>query len=249
MTPSRRHAAKLAQALIAAGVTAMGGCAGEPLPTYPDADPQFVRAHLSAAGDFRSMRSSGEVVLTSETGDSVTCDAALLSRGHDHVRLRAWKLGQPVLDFTLNPAGLWVMTGEARAEAEDHGLAELNATRFTQAWSLIAGGFFEDAAYRVVESDSQHLVLERTVDSARVRCTIDTLTLTPRLYEVLDEDGTSQVTVRLSRYRVFGTRVWSMRIEASGPRGSIRVDLDDVEFDTDLPESVFTPPARAVRQP
>ncbi len=249
MTPSRRHAAELTRALIAAGVTVMGGCAGEPLPTYPDADPPFVRAHLSESGDFRSIRSSGEVVLTRESGDSVTCDAALLARGRDQVRLRAWKLGQPVLDFTLNSGGLWVMTGESHAGTEDNGLAELNAARFRQAWSLIAGGFFEDAAYRIVESDSKHLVLERTVDSARVRCTVDTPTLTPRLYEILDEAGTPQATVRLSRYRVFGTRVWAMRLEATGPRGSIRVDLDDVEFDTDLPESVFTPPARAVRQP
>jgi len=226
-----------------------GGCASNPLPTYDNADPAFIREHLTAQHAARSFRANGEAIVTDSDGDSATCDCVLLSRGRDHVRLRAWKFGQPVLDITLTPEGLWLMTGEERPVGSDDGLGGLTASSFARAWELISGRFFDGAPYAIDSFSQATIVAHRPMGDATVTCTIDAATLTPLEYLVQDRSGAQVARVELSRYRLVGTRAAATRINASGPGGAILIVLDDVEFDIELPASAFTPPARAVRQP
>jgi hypothetical protein len=224
----------------------LAACAGQPLPTYDNPDPEFARSHLRQAHEFRTIRAEGEVTLTSVDGQSVTCDAVLLASDRRHVRLRAWKLGHAVIDFTLTAEGLWVLTGDEARRADQ---PAPDAKGFASAWSLARGEFFDGPQSRTVSSDERTLVLERTLDAAPVRCTIDRRTLTVRRYDVLDASGNATAIVELSGYRLFGDRPWPTRIAATHDRASFVVRLDDVEFDSELPDSAFVPPARAERVP
>ncbi len=234
------------RALLLATLT-FTACATDPLPTFPGLDASSAVSVAASRHAAPPLRATGSVTLTRVDGDTVTLDAALVARGTDHARLRAWKFGQAAFDLTLTPEELWIFADRDPREPGDPFLG-LTRRDFARLWSLHRAAFFETPP-ALIRDDQEAIVVERLIDSVRVRCTIDRPTLTPRLYEILDDSGSPVARLALDRYRLLDGAPFPMRSVASGDGGSIETDLDSVEIDREIPDAVFTPPARAVRQP
>jgi len=239
--------------LLILPIAALAGCAA-PAPTYPwhGPDAALRRLHDNAAA-IRSVQATARVVLDRPDGQSVRLDAALVARFPDHLRLRAWKLGQAVFDLTWIPGGLWLATGEHAPHEPDQDLS-IPASGFARAWSLFSPDFFT-TPLASIESDSggpTFTVLRRPAPNEPggvIRCTVERATLRPLLYTALDESGAVRSTLRLDRYRAFSGTFWPGRISAASDRGTVAILIDTAHFTEPLPESAFHPPARAVRQP
>jgi len=223
-------------------------CATDPLPTFPNLEtPAALALAASRAIAPPPIRATGSVTLTRRDGTSVTFDAALAASAAGHARLRAWKVGQAAFDLTLTPRGLWVFAQRPDAPGNDPFLG-LTHQRFALLWALLRAGFFEQTSVVIAET-AEVFILERAMDSALVRCTLDRSTLTPLAYEILDDRDAPVARLELSRYRLIDGRPFPARFLATGELGSIETDLDEIEIDPAIPVEVFNPPPRAVRRP
>jgi hypothetical protein len=193
----------------------------------------------------RSVSAPCDIVLTDPAGQTLRLDGVMLAQPPDHLRLRAWKLGQAVLDFTLAGEEAWLMKAdEARAADLDSAIDKLRLAGFGR----LAGAEFFRGATEIATSSADSLAVEGPVPGAeggRLVCVIDRRTLTPRRFS--GSDAASSESLLLEDYRVISGRAWPTMILASSPRGEIRLHLYDVEIDADLPDGAFTPPTNAVR--
>jgi hypothetical protein len=232
---------------------ALNGCA-QRLPAHAWAGPDDALETLrQRAESVRTLQSAARVVLARPDGETVHLDAALIAGFPDHLRLRAWKLGQTVFDLTWTPGGLWVDARREEGTDEQAGLSP-TAAEFAAAWSLFDPGFFSAEFASVRAPDAGPIVMIERRPSldragATVLCEVDRATLTPRRYTVLGPSGVSRATLTLDRYQSFDGIVWPTRIEARGPGGSVVVFIDSARFNETLPERAFVPPAGAVKQP
>jgi outer membrane lipoprotein-sorting protein len=97
----------------------------------------------------------------------------------------------------------------------------------------------------VREFDSALTVTAPSDDGTTITCTVDRRTLTPRAYEVKDPSGKTRFSFRLSDYKLLNNIPYPFRYDAASESGKIRIDLRDVELNTDLAPAAFTPPKRA----
>jgi hypothetical protein len=228
------------------------GCASKTvrLPTHPLTDAGSTLALLKEQADgLKTVSGEGRVTLTRTDGQSIRLDAALAVRLPDHVRLRAWKLGQAALDLTLTPDGMWMVQPGSADDEQKPLPSGLDAERFARMWRLFAGSLFgEPDAQASIDGDELIITLARSGEPKLV-CRADRATLTPRQYDVIDDEGRSRFVLRLERYGVFGDRVFPCRIVADSAQGRIVVDMPDPELNQDLPDGAFVPPRRARKAP
>ena len=226
------------------------GCAA-PLPTHPWVDHATAMATLARRSDrIKTVSSSCRVLLADQDGHTTQLAGALAARPPRELRLRAWKLSQPVLDLTLTPAGLWLFQASRAKEGGEDSAAALTADRMRSGWALAMGGFGDSGWAPLDDPGGPTFRAQRTdEDGLTAIATIERRTLTPRRIELFDDDGRVRMTLSQDDYRLVDGIPWPTRLTFHAERGTITVILDDVKLNVDLPARAFTPPRRAVKQP
>ena len=221
----------------------LAGCNSEHIATYPPmSDQQATQILIDRSQAIKTVSAQGLVTLERPTGQTIRLDAAMAIQPPANARLRAWKLGQAVLDITVTPQGVWVVAPQQDpTRLGDH---TANATR---QWLRLMTGTFENAGV-IADDNGPRLVLKLAADNgATIICEIDRNTLTARRYILRDGEDWQQFTLTLSQYADFAGIPWPQKIEAEGPSGRITIDLNEIEINGELPSAAFHPPARAVK--
>jgi len=238
--------------LFCAGVLAslLAGCAAHPKENLPAAPPwkttdDALGILRDRAAAVKTVSSTGDITLSRPSGDSVRLDLALVSQSPDRLRLRAWKLGRAVFDLTLTPQGLWLLTPDDPSLKNKARAGGLDAAKLARSWATFSGQLFSQPNVAVRESGSSLIVTAPGEEGTTITCTIDRRTLTPRAYEVNDPAGKPRFTLQLSDYRLLDNIPYPFRYDATSESGKVRIDLRDVELNTDLAPAAFTPPKRA----
>lgn len=219
-----------------------------PLPTYEWQGASSALQTISHRHEeLADIAATGRVELTDAEGKTVSLDAVLVARGHTHMRMRAWKFHQAVLDLTLTPDGLYLWTTEQGPASRHADKLNVTARQLRDAWALISGGLLVQTPERVEDEGGESF---RVVYSQPpVVATIDRATRTVRSYTIVGESGAA-ARVDLTDYRIVEGGVWPMRTELHGDLDRrIVVRLHEVQTHQQLPASAFVPPARAVKQP
>lgn len=222
------------------------------LPTYPRSDGDHALRILAARSrSVETLESSCRLLLARADGDEIQLSGAIAARMPDYLRLRAWKISQPVFDLTLTPDGLWVFEAGNPQDSSNPVFGDLTARRLTEAWSLATNRIDEEGWSITGETDATRFHLVKSVEGPGVSviADVDRRTLTIRQYRLIDDAGAVRVTLTLDKYRQAGGVVWPAKIVARSAEGTVTVLLDDLEINTDLPANVFRPPARAARIP
>ena len=236
-------------------VVALAGCARRPvpetnLPTFGALDHgAALRVLDERARAVKTLSAQCVLTLTRPDGQTVRLDGAVVMAPPDRMRLRAWKFNQAVLDLTLTPEGLWVMTPDDPSRRRKVLPASLSAARLGREWALLSGSFFGDPDLVVRDAGDKLEVSKPLEDGRKVVCDVDRRTLTPRRYRMLDPSGRARFTLHLKEYAVFDGIPWATRLEAVSEEGRISVRMKDVELNGDLAPNAFKPPRRAERQP
>ena len=239
---------------VACLASLLGGCAPKPppenLPAYPSMDARSsLRTLAERARQVRSLSGEGLITLTRPDGQSVRLDAAIAMRPPERARIRAWKFGRAVFDLTVTPDGVWVLAPEDPQRREQVRSAGVGAAQLARTWSVLSGGFFEQAGLKT-EMNGTRLQLRRDAPGEpTVVCEVDRRTLTPRRYAMLDDRGATRFTLTLDRYQAHGAAVWPTKLVATSAGGVVEVELRQVDVNPDLPPTAFTPPRRAERLP
>lgn len=231
------------------------GCASHPLeklPTVPwRSTDDALRILRDRAAAIHTLTATGDITLSRPDGNSVRMDLAMVSRRPDHLRLRAWKLGRAVFDLTLTPAGLWMLTPEDPSMRQKARQGGMSAARLARSWETLSGGLFARSDLSV-KAASNALIIRAPMEDplaqaggATVIARIDRRTLVPVSYEIRSPDGARRFSLRLSRYEMIDQIPYPMRCDATSDNGTIRIDLRDVDINTELAPRAFVPPARA----
>jgi outer membrane lipoprotein-sorting protein len=229
---------------------AVAGCAQQRLPTYPPMDAQASLHTLAERARLvHTVSGEGLITLRRPDGQSIRLDAAVAMRPPAETRLRAWKLGQAVMDLTLTPDGVWMLMPDDPQRAEQIRSTGVSAAQLARTWSLLAQGFFDEPSLQA-ELHSQTLVLKRQLpNEPTMTCEVERSTLTPRRYELLGKQGQKPFSLELHDYRQFGQVVWPMRLVADSDQGTIEIELRRVDINDPVPPGAFQPPRRAERLP
>ena len=222
------------------------GCGHENLPTYPLMDATHSLAALAHRfGQVKSISGSGSLDLEQPDGQRIRLDLAAALSPPDQARLRAWKFGQAVFDLTIHADGVWL-----EARKTDRAIPpEVTANRIAQIWRLLGGSLFSDPhVVATVEANELRLV-RRAGNEPELICLIDRETLTPRLYQLLDDKGLPRFSLKLDRYKIFNGLPWPTRLIAQSDTGRIIVEFREIDLNTDLPAGAFVPPRRAEKLP
>jgi len=236
--------------LLCASLVAVAGCrAPEPIPTYPSASASesFDRMQARAA-QMRDVSGEGEITLVNADGNSVRLDAAFALAPPDQARVRAWKLGQAVLDLTVTGNGAWLFLPRTDEHAASLRSAAGDASRALHEWLALLSNRPDAGASDVRTTSDQFIITRSGKDASTITCMIDRPTLTPRRYIVRDSAGSQRFTLSLEQYRVVGPIVWPTKVKASASNGKFVIDLRDIEINQ-APPRAFEHPARAERLP
>jgi hypothetical protein len=233
--------------IAAASIAALCGCAA-PLPTYPATIGDDVALAIIAdrLESVQRTRATATLTLTSSSGDSVRLDAAMVVRSPGVARLRAWKFGTSVLDLAISPAGTWLYVAERDgAGPADAGSLDTSVSGVGPVLDMLSGRFFRGATPLPDGSSAATLVASGPGwNEVGVRCEIDRRTLTPRKFIFPRGHEMS-----MGRYMLVNGVAWPGEISFTGDSGSVRLLLDDVELNPELPDTVFEPSPRARRLP
>lgn len=190
-----------------------------------------------------------EAAVGSDKPRIVEVDFALVLMGTRHLRLRAWKMNQPVLDVTLNPEGLWLWTAEGAPSLPLSGDDLRRLSRILQNRVAVEAD--------VVKEDETFIVLREQFprDGQRAEVTIHKQALVATGYQFNDDDGravtgdAARQLVALTDYDLVDYYPWPMRATFQGRAGTMRLTFAEVQTNTSLPPGAFTPYSRATRQP
>jgi outer membrane lipoprotein-sorting protein len=225
------------------------GCVAHPKENLPPAPAwqttdDALRILRDRAATVKTVSATGDITLARPKGDSVRMDLAMVSASPDRLRLRAWKFGRAVFDLTLTPQGLWLVTPEDPSlnKARAGGL---DAAKLARSWAMFSGQLFSHPDVAIRESASSLVVTAPGEEGTTITCTVDRRTLTPRTYEVKDPSRKTRFTLKLSAYQLLNGIPYAFRYDATSDSGTIRIDLRDVDLNTDLAPAAFTPPKRA----
>ena len=233
----------------------MGGCAARvvsesKLPTFANVD------HATALGILeerarvvKTVSARAILTLTRPDGQTVRLDGAVAMAPPERMRLRAWKFNQAVLDLTLTPDGLWVLTPDDPSRRQKVLPASMSAARLAREWALLSGSFFGQSDLKVREAQGKLAVSKGLEDRRTVVCDVDRRTLTPRRYRMFDPSGKERFSLALSEYGLFNGIPWPTRLSATSAEGRIDITLKDIELNGELPATAFAPPRRAEKQP
>jgi outer membrane lipoprotein-sorting protein len=220
----------------------------EHIPFYSRLDPAATLAQLiQQSNQVRTMSGSGTLELTQANGQSVRLDVAVVLQPPDRARLRAWKFGSAVFDLTALPDGVWLESSKD-SNRPQQGIGS-TAAPVAKAWSLLDGSFFRSPDLVTRNDGKWFIVQSANVNGPTMIARVDRDTLTPRQYQILDAVGRVQFTLTLDHYEDFNGILWPCQIIAISEAGTVVVDLNDVELNTELPPLAFKPPRSAEKLP
>jgi acyl-coenzyme A synthetase/AMP-(fatty) acid ligase len=244
-----RHLVTVSILLLGLLLSLTPGCAHQPtLPTYPELSDSAALKILAERGQsIHAMSGQGSLELIQPDGQSIRLEAAVALRPPDHVRLRAWKFGQAVLDLTITPQGVWIVAPDEGKRRERVLTSGARAAEFAKAWSLFT--LFDRSDITATDRGGRLIVRQNRPGEPVILCYIDRKTLTPRRYEIQNDAGKTRFSLDLDHYADIQGIPWPRRMTAVGPNGKIVLDLRDLELNGDIPAGAFTPPPRAQRLP
>ncbi len=238
---------------ILIGLFLLAGCVPPPAEKLPPVvwvdDQTAVRKLCERASAMRTVSSECALTLTRPTGQSIRLDGAVAMRLPGSVRVRAWKLGQAVLDLTATPDGLWIESPDDASSSNPSIPPNAGAARVARAMSMMFGDFFCGHGVSILDHGGARFELRCTLDGQRIACEVERATLTPRQYTILDADGIVRFTLALDRYQVISGIPWPTRLTAKSEGGNITIELKDPELNGELPANAFVPPGKAKRLP
>ena len=135
-------------------------------------------------------------------------DAAYVLAPPDRARVRAWKFGRAVFDLTRTADGdlfLFLPRGDDRADELTASAGQFGAA-IGEWLRLLSGDLAGPGA--TATADGDRIIVRRPAGQGglSLRVTIDRPTLTPRLYEAVDDGGRVRFRLLLSEYRPLGDR-------------------------------------------
>jgi hypothetical protein len=226
----------------------LAGCASHPKENLPpvawESHADALRILRARAKAIHTITATGDITLSRKPGDSVRLDLAMVSRRPDHLRLRAWKLGRAVFDLTLTPDGLWLLTPDDPSLKSKARAGGLDAAQLAKSWGNFSGALFERSDLKLTDEGEQ-LKITALIDNSLVTCMVDSRTLTPRSYLLTDPSGGSRFSLQLGRYTLIDGIAFPLRYDAHSDSGAIRIDLRNVDLNTELAPAAFVPPRRA----
>jgi len=160
--------------LLCASLVAVAGCrAPEPIPTYPSASASesFDRMQARAA-QMRDVSGEGEITLVNADGNSVRLDAAFALAPPDQARVRAWKLGQAVLDLTVTGNGAWLFLPRTDEHAASLRSAAGDASRALHEWLALLSNRPDAGASDVRTTSDQFIITRSGKDASTITCII-----------------------------------------------------------------------------
>lgn len=215
-----------------------------------------------------NLMAEGTVTLIDAKGDDVRLDAAVVLELPEQARIRAYKLGQAVFDLTMTREFVYLYAPRAD-EPTDIETAGANAGEMARWWLRQMKSFFDRPDLQWDEGATKLTATATDRDGRTITTVVDRKTLTVREFYIPDTRGVV-FTMKLSGYQMFTNTLgfekdwpqygqitpeaippreiaWPTRIEAISSRGTIIIDLRDVELNTELPKEAFRPPSRAKR--
>jgi len=233
-------------AVALAMILVVGCAAHEQLPAVEWHNEQDARRILAdRAAQIRTVTApQGLLTMQQPKGQSVRLDIAMVRDNAHRVRLRAWKLGRAVFDFTLTPEGVWLLMPDDPSIRDRIKKAQDGVTKLADTFGILDGSLFSDpkSTYR---KTGDKLSFTGSLDHARVTCEVDATTLTPRKYTLADEKGVDRFTLTLDRYRLIDSIPFPTHYAATSDMGTMIVSLSDVELNSELAPGAFVPPRRA----
>lgn len=242
--------------LLLVTVFTLPGCItpAPPLPTVEwDTLEDARQILIDRQNAIESVQAQLKLKITSPPPESETntLDAALVMRGDDRFRLRAWKLNQTIFDLTVTPDGTFIMANEEmkkkapEAEQDLAGLAD-------RLGALLRGPDYADATIRRSlgkrgTADEDNLVLNwGPTTRADFSATFDAETLGLRYAYVTPQARNHRVTLGTVQ-TTYGENIWFRTVTAVGDFGRVEMTFRDVELNGELNPRAFRPPRRAVR--
>ena len=220
------------------------GCGNESIPNYPHMPSSDEMKIVNDRNDkIKTITASGLITLTKPDGDSVRLDTAVVLLPPEQARIRSWKFGRAIFDMTLADHAVWIVAPKDDHRREQFMAAGSNTGKLTHQWLNLLTHFQDDQT--TVDETDTHFILRKKERGLLLTCMIDRKTLAARSYTLTDSKGETRFSLLLSKYRQIGELIWPCRIEAKGPTGQIQIDLDDVELNSPVEPTAFTPPARA----
>jgi hypothetical protein len=223
----------------------------DPIPALAPKDESAALVILQKrAADVHSLSAKCQMKFISADGKATHLDGSIVLTPPDRLQLIGTSNNQIVLSVTFRPDGLWTQAGtSANPQAIPPGLVD--ALRLIL-WT--SGNYFNEQslAGATVPSPNKPPEFEYDVPlgaGSAVVCEVETKTVTPRKYTLLDESAVARLSIELSEYRQFGEIVWPTRMVASGKEiSTIDFALNDVKINGQLDQHAFDPPAGAVKQ-
>ncbi len=200
---------------------------------------------LQRAAQLKNVSGSGTLQLTQPDGQSVVFDLAVAMLPPDRARLRAWKMGQAVLDLTVLPDAVWLETSQrGERKSQITGVGD-TAARITRALSFLNGGFFDDPSVIGKDVGDQLILTQQKPGEPTIICTVDRRTLSPREFKMVDAGNVERFGLKLEDYTEANGAIWPCKVTAVSSAGTVVVQLDDVDINAGLPGGAFVPPAGA----
>jgi hypothetical protein len=230
----------------AIAIVLLAGCAAhEHLPPAEWHTEQDARRILAdRASRIHNVTAQGLLTMQQSNGQSVRLDIAMVRDNAHHVRLRAWKLGRTVFDFTLTPDGVWLLMPDDPSIRNRLKQAQGGVAKLADTFGIIDGALFSDPKTKYRKTGNT-ITFSGSIDNSRTTCEVDSTTLTPRKYALTDENGVARFTLALDRYKVIDSIPTAMRYTATSDVGTMIVSLTDIDLNTDLAPGAFVPPHRA----
>ncbi|MGH7245229.1 MAG: hypothetical protein ACREJD_17590 [Phycisphaerales bacterium] len=234
---------------LAVLLAALGGCAAA-LPTYPNLPAkESLEVLAMRAESVRSLSAQVELSLVNPQGQSIALDGAFAAIPPDRMRLQAWKFNTTVLDVTCTSDEVWsVPEHQSGSDSQSQGFSGGTSLQAETLLELSRPSFWRTA--RLVDAkttDSELVVTSGLPGHEEVNCVVDRRTLTARQFSSFGtrEAGGEQYSLSLEQYRLIDGVVWPTILVFTGPEGTVRVSLNDVEINKQIYDAVFVPPARA----
>jgi hypothetical protein len=230
------------------GLPLVVGCqsnSGPPPPAYSGLNSAAARDILAKRAEaIHTFSARCTLTLIRPRDQSIRLDGVMVMAPPDRLRLRAWKLDQPVFDLTLRPDGLWI------AASPDTLPATMNTAGLSRQLAQFAGGFFTLPGAQAAGAPSGELAFERDAgNGASIVCDVDARTATVRRFRLIDPSGAVRFSLSMTGYRDIGGVIWPTRLTAKSAGGEIDVLFSEIQFNSELAAKAFVPPAGAQRQP
>jgi hypothetical protein len=205
---------------------------------------QSVRIFQDRLRSIRNVSAQGTVTLQKSGGDDIQLDVAMVIDSAAKARLRAWKMGQAVLDLTLTPSGLWAVLPSQGPQASGEAIA-----KSMRQWLGILLGTIDNSAWTATENGPILILNQKLENGSTIICEVNRKTITANRYVLLNRAGKQLFSLVLSNYAEFNGIAWPKHMEAISPTGKIEIDLQDVQINGELPPKAFRPPSRAQKLP